>query len=102
MIFVIYDFCLVCFKMDVILEEIGLGTLTDRFREEPIDLEVLVSLTDMELNCLGVNTIGKQACLHESSRKKLTSQSGVNTNQSSCSVSAQELLMPFSPSTSSS
>ena len=88
--------------MDVILQEVGLGTLTDRFREEHIDLEVLVSLTDTELNCLGVNTIGKRACLRESCRKKLASQSGVNTNESRCSVFAQEQSMLFSPSTSSS
>ena len=86
--------------MEVILQELGLGTLIDRFSEERVDLDVLVSLNDNELVRLGVNTIGERVRLRELCRKKLAdSQPGT---QSRSSVLAQERSLLFAPSTSTS
>ena len=86
--------------MEVILQELGLGTLIDRFSEERVDPDVLVSLNDNELVRLGVNTIGERVRLRELCRKKLAdSQPGT---QSRSSVLAQERSLLFAPSTSTS
>ena len=88
--------------MEVILQELGLGTMIVRFSEERVDPEVLhvVSLNDNELVRLGVNTIGERVRSRELCRKKLVdSQPGT---QSRSSVLAQERSLLFAPSTSTS
>ena len=50
-------------EMDKILEEAGLSTLLQRFKDERIEPELLDAMTDAELSRLGVTTIGDRARL---------------------------------------
>lgn len=51
-----------------VLEEIGLHTLTRRFEEEKVELQDIQSLSDADLNRLGVTTIGDRVRLRCRSR----------------------------------
>ena len=56
-------------KMESILEQLGLGTLFERFAEEKVDPEVILSMSESSLIRLGVETLGdrvriKERCKH--------------------------------------
>lgn len=51
-----------------VLEEIGLHNLTRRFEEEKVELQDIQSLSDADLNRLGVTTIGERVRLRCRSR----------------------------------
>ena len=44
--------------MESILEQLGLGTLLERFAEETVDAEVILSMSESSLIRLGVETLG--------------------------------------------
>ena len=44
--------------MDDILRELNLGTLVDRFNDEKVEVDTVISASDSELARLGVCTIG--------------------------------------------
>ena len=56
--------------MDKILEEAGLSTLLPRFKDERIEPELILAMTDAELTRLGVTTIGDRVRLRSICRKK--------------------------------
>ena len=49
------------FTMNGILDQMGLGNLTQRFADERVDLAVVPSLTNGEVTRLGVTTSGDRA-----------------------------------------
>ena len=74
--------------MDKIFEEAGLSTLLPRFKDERIEPEFIVAMTDAELTRLGVTTIGDRVRLRAVCRKKkdfteTQSTSSTNVVQSS-------------------
>ena len=52
-------------RLEETLNKIGLGTLTQRFKDEKIDFETIIAATDNELTRLGVVTIGDKVRLIE-------------------------------------
>ena len=67
--------------MEKILEEVGLSTLLQRFMEERIEPEIVPAMTDVELTCLGVTTIGdrvrlRAVCRSAAEREKSDSKTG--------------------------
>lgn len=88
--------------MDAILQELNLGTLIERFSEERVDPEILVSLNDNELVRLSVNTIGERARLRDLCRNKLAENRQPSNPQSRSSILAQERSLLFTPNTSTS
>ncbi len=67
--------------MGNILQQIHLGTLAERFKEEKIEVETVLSATDNKLIRVGVDTIGDRAHLRELCRKKF--EENANTDSSS-------------------
>ena len=62
--------------MDKILEDAGLSTIQERFKEKRIDPEIVIAMSDVELARLGVQTIGDRIRLHSACRgKTMESQS---------------------------
>ena len=57
-------------QMDKVLEDAGLSTLTERFREERIDPQIVIAMSDVELARLGVTTIGDRIRLRSACRGK--------------------------------
>ncbi|KAK3083721.1 hypothetical protein FSP39_002007 [Pinctada imbricata] len=56
-------------EMEKILQEIDLQALSPRFDEQKININNVLSLTDQELNRLGVTTIGDRVRLRETVRR---------------------------------
>ena len=76
--------------MDNILQQIHLGTLAERFKEEKIEVETVLSATDNELIPIGVDTISDRVCLCELCRKKF--EENANTDSSSTSGASGESM----------
>lgn len=55
--------------MDKLLEDVGLSTLREKFQEERIDPELIISMSDAELARLGVTTIGDRIRLRSACRR---------------------------------
>ena len=51
--------------LEFILEQRGLGTLLERFSSEKVDPEVVLSMPDSSLICLGVETLGDRIRIKE-------------------------------------
>lgn len=56
--------------MDKILDDAGLSALRERFQEERIDPEIVISMSDEELSRLGVSTMGDRIRLRSACRGK--------------------------------
>ena len=54
--------------MEQILEKIGLGMLVGRFQEKCIEPEIVLAMTDGELTCLGISTMGDRIRLWRTCR----------------------------------
>ena len=76
--------------MDNILQQIHLGTLAERFKEEKIEVETVLSATDNKLIRIGVDTIGDRVRLHELCRKKF--EENANMDSSSTSETSGESM----------
>jgi hypothetical protein len=51
--------------MEHILQQLNMGTLIEKFREQKMDPSVILSSSDSELARLGVSTIGDRVRLRE-------------------------------------
>ncbi|CAB3983909.1 Arylsulfatase B [Paramuricea clavata] len=69
--------------MEKILEELGLGTLKQRFAEERIEPEIVLAMTDGELTHLGVSTMGDRIRLRQICRVSISTQSAEQSNVNS-------------------
>ena len=49
--------------MDQIPRELNLGTLVDRYNDDKVEVDTVISASDSELAGLGVCTIGERICL---------------------------------------
>lgn len=58
--------------MDAILSQLNLGTFTERFRDERVDPDVVLSKSDSALAGLGVSTIGDRVRLRDLCTKYVT------------------------------
>jgi hypothetical protein len=92
-------------NMDKILEEAGLSSLLQRFKDERIESEFIVAMTDEELTRLGVTMIGDRVRLCAVCRKKkdLTeteSTSSTNVVQPSNSYPVASSSAPHASSSS--
>jgi hypothetical protein len=76
--------------MDNILQQIHLGTLAERFKEEKIEVETVLSATDNKLIRIGVDTIGDRVCLCELCHNKF--EENANTDSSSTSGTSGESM----------
>lgn len=76
--------------MEKILEEINLGTLIERFKEERIDPESVAALTDQDLSRLGVQTIGDRVRLRTLCQRKLADEEAQNSQNLTTSAILQE------------
>lgn len=63
-----------------VLQNMGFGALAQNFEDQKLDnVELLDSLTDNELNSLGLKTIGDRATFRSNVRKESTTFSSANT-----------------------
>lgn len=60
--------------MESILSELGLDSLTERFKDERIDTKVVLSMSESDLSGLGVSTIGDRVRLRELCTNHVESQ----------------------------
>ncbi|XP_033748894.1 uncharacterized protein LOC117333620 [Pecten maximus] len=60
-----YDIPFQNFKMDALLKRLGMRNLEQRFADEKIDLDNILSLSDQDLTRIGVSTIGERARLRK-------------------------------------
>jgi len=58
-------------KMKKVLEELKLDHLIPNFEREKIDIDIFLSLTDDQLNRLGVSTLGGKARLNKKVQSEL-------------------------------
>lgn len=72
--------------MEKILEELGLGTLTERFKEERIEPDIVLAMTDGELTRLGISTMGDRIRLRRTCRVSTSIQSTEQSNLNSAGV----------------
>lgn len=78
-----------CANMDKVLEAAGLLTLLERFKEERIDPELVLTMTDAELTRLGVTTIGDRIRLRTVCRDSNRSNPAETTASTSASATSQ-------------
>ncbi len=75
--------------MDNILEDAGLSTIRERFKEERIDPEIVIAMSDVELTWLGVQTIGDRIRLCSACRgKTVATNVALETNTPSSSATS--------------
>jgi hypothetical protein len=75
--------------MDKILEDAGLSTVRERFKEERIDPEIVIAMSDVELARLGVQTIGDRIRLRSACRgKTVATNVALETNTPSSSATS--------------
>ncbi len=75
--------------MDKLLEAAGLVTLLERFKEERIEPELVLAMTDAELTRLGVTTIGDRVRLRAVCKDRKDSNPETTSPSSSTAVSSR-------------
>ena len=94
--------------MDKVLEDAGRSTLRERFREERIDPEICIAMSESELARLGVQTIGDGIRLRSTCRGKngppnvipennTSSSSATPSSSSTAATVASECARLFNP-----
>lgn len=81
--------------MDDILRKLNLGTLVDRFNDEKVEVDTVISASDSELARLGVCTIGDRIRLRNLC--KATKQEDSEVSHASTSKNREERLALFNP-----
>ena len=81
-------------KMESILQEVGLSTLSKRFADEKIDSHVILAMSDSCLMRLGVETLGDRVRLKENCKQFADEerQTNVASTSSVGSSQAQQLI----------
>ena len=85
--------------LEFILEQRGLGTLLERFSSEKVDPEVVLSMPDSSLICLGVETLGDRIRIKERCKQYVEGDNRGETFTSSFPAQqvAEERRMLFQP-----
>lgn len=78
--------------MESVLRKLNLGTLIDKFKEERVDEEIIVSATDNELIRLWVTTISDRIRLREECKKLKKSELASSSGLSFMRASLQERI----------
>ena len=87
--------CFFRFQMDEILKEVHLDHLAKRFKDERIEPEYIISLSDEQLNRMGVTTIGDKIRLRDACKRQARAQpSTVSTVAQSVLVERMSLFNP--------
>ena len=81
--------------MDDILRELNLGTLVNRFNDEKVEVDTVISASDGELAPLSVCTIGKRIRLCNLCKARKQEDSEVS--HASTSKNREEQLALFNP-----
>ena len=81
--------------MDDILRKLNLGTLVDRFNDEKVEVDTVISASDSELARLGVCTIGDRIRLRNLCKARKQEDSEVS--HASTSKNREERLALFNP-----
>ena len=77
--------------MESILEQLGLGTLFERFAEEKVDPEVILSMSESSLIRLGVETLGDRVQIKERC-KQFVVEERTRSLASTSSSPAQQII----------
>ena len=77
--------------MESILEQLGLGTLLERFIDEKVDPEVILSMSESSLIRLGVETLGDRIRIKDLCKKFVDEERNSSTANSATS-SSQRIL----------
>ena len=85
--------------MESILEQLGLGTLLERFSSEKVDPEVVLSMSESSLIRLGVETLGDRIRIKERCKQYVEGDKrGTSfTSSSPAQQIAEERRMLFQP-----
>ena len=85
--------------MESILEQLGLGTLLERFSSEKVDPEVVLSMSESSLIRLGVETLGDRIRIKEHCKQYVEGDNRGTpfTSSSPAQQIAEERRMLFQP-----